>query len=243
MIRKTGQFSIIIGLLVLISGCGLSASPAAGPTVPPAQSLEPEESDNVLAPSPQSIQATATVTPLPTFSAEGGSSDPDAPATLAPGEATHTATPTNTPTATQAEPTVLDQINSNPDLSVLASLVVAGGLEDLLSSPDATLTLFAPIDSAFDDLPTGMLTAFENDPESTRNILAFHLVAVTADSALLRSNVGARTMLNNLEIGLTQEGDAVFVDNAQVIVFDIGASNGVIHIIDSLLLPPEAADQ
>lgn len=122
--------------------------------------------------------------------------------------------------------------------TLLAAAKAAGLVETLKS--DGPLTVFAPTDEAFDALPEGtleMLLKPENK-EKLAAVLTYHVVAgkVTANEALALES--AETV-QGASLDLGTNGKTVTVNGATVVKPDVMASNGVIHVIDSVLLPPE----
>lgn len=120
----------------------------------------------------------------------------------------------------------------------LAAALQAADLTDALEGP-GPFTVFAPTDEAFKKLPPGtleMLLKPENK-EKLRAILTYHVVAgeVTAAQVMKLSSVKT---LNGQSLTIATDDGAVMVNDAKVVKADIHASNGVIHVIDTVLLPP-----
>ncbi|MFX0547366.1 fasciclin domain-containing protein [Roseovarius sp. S1116L3] len=137
---------------------------------------------------------------------------------------------------------IVDIASSNPQFSTLTAAIGAAGLTDTLRGP-GPFTVFAPTDAAFDALPAGtldMLLMPENK-DKLASILTYHVVpgAVTSDQLL-----GQRMDVTTVQ-GSTvrvdgrggKYGAAVRVNDANVTTADIMATNGVIHVIDKVLLP------
>jgi uncharacterized surface protein with fasciclin (FAS1) repeats len=104
---------------------------------------------------------------------------------------------------------------------------------------EGPFTVFAPTDDAFAALPEGTVEGLLEDPDALSNILLYHVVPgeVTADQV---TTLESATTAQGADVAISLEGDSVFVDDAQVIMTDIATSNGVIHVIDAVLMPPEA---
>jgi len=132
--------------------------------------------------------------------------------------------------------TVVDIIVNSPDHNTLEAAVIAAGLADALSG-DGPFTVFAPTDAAFDALPPGTVAALLNDIPTLTAILTYHVVGAKALSTDL-SDGQVITTLNGKDVKVTINGDGVFINNAKVTVADIEADNGVVHVIDAVLLPP-----
>ena len=118
----------------------------------------------------------------------------------------------------------------------LLTALGATGLDAVLKS-DGPFTVFAPTDAAFAALPEGTLEALLNDTETLASILLYHVVpgAVTSDQVVTLSE--AETA-NGARVSISYDGVAVRVDDATVVAVDIAATNGVIHVIDQVILPP-----
>lgn len=121
-------------------------------------------------------------------------------------------------------------------LSTLLQAGEAAGLLDTLAGP-GSFTVFAPRDAAFEALPEGALEALLEDPEQLRAVLERHVVAERAGSDLLVDRTSVRTV-QGVEFTLSTTADgSLRVGEATVIQPDIRASNGVVHVIDRVLLP------
>jgi len=134
-------------------------------------------------------------------------------------------------------PTVVDVIVNSADHDTLEAAVVAAGLADDLSGT-GPFTVFAPTDAAFANLPAGTIEALLSDPTgSLTNILLYHVVGSQALSTDLSDGQIIAT-LQGQTVEVTINADGVFINDAQVTVADITATNGVVHVIDAVLLPP-----
>jgi uncharacterized surface protein with fasciclin (FAS1) repeats len=122
-----------------------------------------------------------------------------------------------------------------------STLVAALEAADLVGTLDGEgpFTVFAPTDDAFAMLPDGTVDALLNDIPTLQSILLYHVVPgnVMASDVAGLSSAGTAS---GLEISISVEDGAVMINNAQVIITDIVASNGVIHVIDRVILPPSA---
>lgn len=118
--------------------------------------------------------------------------------------------------------------------STLVTAVTEAGLVETLKGP-GPFTVFAPTDEAFAKLPEGTLEAVLADPEQLTSILTYHVVS----GEVMASEVVQANSLTTLQGGtLTVDTtDGVKINNANVVTTDIQASNGVIHVIDTVLLP------
>lgn len=137
----------------------------------------------------------------------------------------------------EAEPDIVDIAASNGNFNTLVAAVTAAGLVDTLKS-DGPFTVFAPTDAAFAALPAGTVDSLllpENKDQLVA-ILTYHVVpgAVTSDQ-LAGQRMSVATV-NGADVHIDGR-DGVKVENATVTAADIIASNGVIHVIDTVLLP------
>ncbi|PJI86195.1 putative surface protein with fasciclin (FAS1) repeats [Yoonia maricola] len=118
--------------------------------------------------------------------------------------------------------------------TTLVAAVEAAGLVETLKG-DGPFTVFAPTDEAFAALPAGTVEGLLEDPEALAAILTYHVVPGKVMSTDL-SNEMMATTVNGADVTIMTEG-GVMVDGANVVAADIEASNGVIHVIDSVILP------
>ncbi|HMR89376.1 MAG TPA: fasciclin domain-containing protein, partial [Saprospiraceae bacterium] len=135
-----------------------------------------------------------------------------------------------------SEQTVMDYIANSTDHSILTSAINAAGL-GLTLDGDGPFTVFAPTDAAFIALSQGTIDALFNDIPTLTSILTYHVVGSTALSSDLADGQ-VITTLNGNDITVTINSDGVFINDAQVTIADIETANGVIHVIDAVLLPP-----
>lgn len=137
----------------------------------------------------------------------------------------------------QAEPTVVEIAVGNADFSTLVAALQAAGLVEALSG-DGPFTVFAPTNEAFAQLPAGtldMLLLPENKDKLVA-ILTYHVVP----GKVMAADVVTLTEATSLEgdtIAISTEDGSVMVDGANVVATDIEASNGVIHVIDAVIMP------
>ena len=132
---------------------------------------------------------------------------------------------------------IVDTAVSAGQFETLAAALNAAGLIDTLKG-DGPFTVFAPTDEAFAKLPEGTV---ENllKPENREQLIAvltYHVVAGRVEAADVVKLYQATTV-NGADVTITVADSGVQVDDANVIATDIGASNGVIHVIDAVILP------
>jgi len=129
---------------------------------------------------------------------------------------------------------IVDVAASNDSFSTLVTAIKAAGLVDTLKS-DGPFTVFAPTDEAFAKLPEGTLESLLADKEKLTQILTYHVVAGKVSSSQAARLTSATTVQGgNLAI---DSSNGVTINGAKVIQADIAASNGVIHVIDTVLIP------
>ena len=119
----------------------------------------------------------------------------------------------------------------------LVAAVKAAGLAETLQGP-GPFTVFAPSDAAFAKLPAGTIDALLADKAKLASILTYHVVAgkVTAGD-IVKAHGATPTTVNGLPLDVVVRAGKVYVNGAQVVSADIAASNGVIHVIDTVLIP------
>ena len=130
---------------------------------------------------------------------------------------------------------IIDVATTLPGFTTLASLVTQADLIDTLKG-EGPFTVFAPTDAAFAKLPAGTVEALLKDKAKLAAILTYHVVAGKVMAADVVKLSKAKTVQgSSLTISTTS---GVMVDKANVVKTDIETSNGVIHVIDSVVLPP-----
>ncbi len=129
---------------------------------------------------------------------------------------------------------IVDTAIGAGSFNTLVAAVQAAGLEETLRG-DGPFTVFAPTDEAFAALPEGTVEGLLADPEALAAILTYHVVAGKVMSGDLSDNMMATTV-NGSDIMVSMMG-GVMVNDANVVSADIEASNGVIHVIDKVIMP------
>ena len=136
-------------------------------------------------------------------------------------------------------PSIVELATGNDNLSTLVAAVQAAGLVGVLSG-DGPFTVFAPTNAAFAKLPEGTVESLlkpENKDQLTA-ILTYHVVSGKVKAADVVKLDSAKTV-EGRSISISASAAGVKVDAANVIMTDIAASNGVVHVIDSVLIPAE----
>ncbi len=133
--------------------------------------------------------------------------------------------------------TVVDIIVNSENHTTLEAAVVAAGLVETLQG-DGPFTVFAPTDAAFAALPAGTVESLLEDPTGMlKDILLYHVVSGKAMSTDLSDGQMIETVLGK-DVTVKITADGVYINNAMVTVADLEAENGVVHVIDAVLLPP-----
>lgn len=134
--------------------------------------------------------------------------------------------------------TIVELAVGNDDLSTLVTAVKAAGLVETLSG-EGPFTVFAPTNAAFEALPEGVLEMLlkPENKESLQAVLTYHVVAGKVMSGDLSDGMTAETVQGS-DVSISIKYGKVKVDNANVAAADVNASNGVVHVIDAVILPP-----
>jgi len=146
------------------------------------------------------------------------------------------ATPSAAPSAA-AEEDIVGTATAAGSFKTLLTAATAAGLGETLQGK-GPFTVFAPTDEAFAALPAGTLDKLLADKEALKNVLLYHVVAgdVTADQVV---KLTSATSVEGAPIAISVKDGKVYLNgSAQVVTPDVMASNGVIHVIDKVILPP-----
>ncbi len=135
---------------------------------------------------------------------------------------------------------IVQVLVANGNFKTLVTAVQAAGLVETLSAP-GPFTVFAPTDAAFAKLPAGTLESLLANKQALSAILTYHVLAGKVTSAQIVQMGGAKpATVNGQTLEIVLKDGKVFVNNAQVTIADMPASNGVIHVIDAVLIPSAA---
>ncbi len=139
-----------------------------------------------------------------------------------------------------ASGTILDVVSSAEELSLISELLNATELARTLSEDAGPFTFFAPTNDAVNALGEETLSVLLGEPRARlAPILGYHLTNSAITSVELIDIAPTNLlMVDDAEALISVEGDAVFIDDAQIIQYDIEAENGLVHVIDTLLVPP-----
>ena len=143
-----------------------------------------------------------------------------------------------TPAAELPADTIPAALQSRPELATLLAAMQAAGLADELAGP-GQFTLFAPTNEAFAALPQSIVDALLANPQALSQLLQYHVIRGRSTVAQLRTVQPAT--LNGRLLAIAPQGDGITVNGAAVLAADLEAGNGLIHVIDRILLPPLAA--
>jgi len=146
------------------------------------------------------------------------------------------ATPGRT-TTVPATANLARTLEAEPRLSTLFKAVRAAGLADVFADPASVLTVFAPTNDAFAALAPGRLDALLADPAVLRNVLLYHVASGRWTSVTAKT--GELPVLDGPPLKVARTGNTLTVGGATVVSADLTASNGVVHLLDRVLLPPD----
>lgn len=139
--------------------------------------------------------------------------------------------------ATTGSPlTVADTAAKTPQLSTLNKLIAEAGLADTLRGP-GPYTVFAPSDEAFKAVPAKTMTELAGNKELLKSVLSYHVVPGKVPAAEVKN--GNVKTVQGANVALAKSGTFVTVEDAMVTQADVPASNGVVHVIDRVLMPPK----
>jgi transforming growth factor-beta-induced protein len=135
------------------------------------------------------------------------------------------------------EPNIMDIAAADDRFDTLEAAVKAANLADALAAP-GNLTVFAPTDDAFAALPAELINALLADPSGAlTQILLYHVVPGSFGSSDVLATASLET-LQGSELAVSLRSGKPYVNDSQIIITDIQAKNGIIHVIDAVLVPP-----
>jgi len=137
--------------------------------------------------------------------------------------------------------TIVDAAVADGRFTTLVAALGATGLDATLADTASTFTVFAPTDDAFALLGQDTIDALLADTDTLSNILTYHVISSEVDAAAAISAAGTIVeMVNGDFVGLSLDGDSLLVNTSTVIITDLQTDNGIIHVIDAVLIPPTA---
>ena len=131
---------------------------------------------------------------------------------------------------------VPEVIAADPELSTLSKLISDAGLTQTLSGT-GPFTVFAPTNAAFKNVPAKTMDELAKNKELLSQVLTFHVVPAKAMAADVKQ--GNVKSVNGANLALSKAGAYVTVEDAVVTKADLTATNGVVHVIDRVLMPPK----
>ncbi|ADH63280.1 beta-Ig-H3/fasciclin [Allomeiothermus silvanus DSM 9946] len=138
--------------------------------------------------------------------------------------------------ADTSKQTIAQIVATNPNFSTLLAAVKAAGLVETLSGP-GPFTVFAPTNAAFAKIPKADLDKLLADKDALTKVLTYHVVAGRVPSSEVVKLKEAKTVQGQSVTIAVSGGSVILNGNSKVTAVDIPASNGVIHVIDTVLLP------
>jgi uncharacterized surface protein with fasciclin (FAS1) repeats len=132
---------------------------------------------------------------------------------------------------------IVDTAVASGKFNTLVKAVGAAGLVDALKGT-GPFTVFAPTDAAFAALPAGTLDGLLKDPAALKKVLLYHVLSGEVMAAQVKDGMTANT-LEGAPVKFAVSNGAVKINDANIVTTDIKTSNGVIHVIDKVILPPQ----
>ena len=146
------------------------------------------------------------------------------------------AIPAGSATAAPPSKNIVETAAAAPQFSTLVSLVKKAGLVGTLSGK-TKYTVFAPTNAAFAKVPKKTLNALLADKAMLKQVLLYHVLPGSVPAAKVLKTSSAKTAEGS-SVDFTVKGENVFVNDAKVITPDIRCSNGIVHAINKVLIPP-----
>jgi uncharacterized surface protein with fasciclin (FAS1) repeats len=132
--------------------------------------------------------------------------------------------------------TITDTAARTPQLSTLNKLIADAGLAETLRGA-GPYTVFAPSDEAFKAVPAATLQELGRDKELLKSVLTFHVLPGKVSGAEVKN--GNTKTVQGANVALSKSGSFITIEDAVVTQADVMASNGVVHVIDRVLIPPK----
>jgi uncharacterized surface protein with fasciclin (FAS1) repeats len=137
---------------------------------------------------------------------------------------------------TPAPTTIADTIARDPELTTLSKLLIDSGLADTLRGA-GPYTVFAPTNDAFKAVPAKTLADLATNKEMLRSVLSYHVLPGNVKSTDVK--VGSLKSVQGANVSVANAGSTLTVEDAVVTQADLPATNGLIHVIDRVLMPPK----
>jgi uncharacterized surface protein with fasciclin (FAS1) repeats len=190
-------------------------------------------------PTPTTLQPTATPTPPSTTFPSTIARTPKPSITILYGDDyTGVVSPTKTIAPTGAgNQTIAVILENNPNFSMFLNATLVAGMTENLDGP-GPLTAFIPTNSAFDALPPGTLDDLIKNRTALVRLVNYHLAPETLTIANVTTQASVKTLNGEPLLVNIRPGGAVGIDGANLTLLDIPTSNGMVHIVDSVMIPP-----
>lgn len=190
-------------------------------------------------PTPTTLQPTVTPTPTPTTFPSTIARTPKPSTTILYGDDyTGVVSPTKTVAPTGAgNQTIAVILENNPNFSMFLNATLIAGMTGNLDGP-GPLTAFIPTNAAFDALPPGALDGLLKNRAALVRLLNYHLASGTLTVADVTTQASVKTLNGEPLLVNIRSGGAVGIDGANLTLLDIPASNGMVHIVDNVMIPP-----
>ncbi|MGI9025236.1 MAG: fasciclin domain-containing protein [Burkholderiaceae bacterium] len=135
---------------------------------------------------------------------------------------------------------IVDTAKAAGQFSILLKAATAAGMDKMLTEP-GPYTVFAPTDAAFNALPPGMLDMLmkPENKDMLKKVLGYHTLFGSLKTRDLKDDKSAATATIGMPVVLEKKNGAVMVNDAKITQPDVAADNGVVHVIDKVLLPPK----
>ena len=133
---------------------------------------------------------------------------------------------------------IVETASENEDFTTLVDALISADLDTTLSDETSEFTVFAPTDAAFAEVDEEYLTDLLDDVEALTKILTFHVISGSVMSTDLSDGMRAETVQGKY-VEITIDDAMVYIDGAMVTTADIECSNGVIHVIDTVIVPKD----
>jgi uncharacterized surface protein with fasciclin (FAS1) repeats len=229
IVATMGAAVVSAGLFVSMSSYAQTTTPGGTTTTPGGTTTTPSGTTTT--------PGGTTTTPGGTTTTPGGMNTPGTttPTTV---PTTSPSTPSTTPsTSTPKGKTIVSIASGNKNFTTLVKALKAADLVETLSG-EGPYTVFAPTNAAFAKLPKATLANLLKpaNKEQLKKVLTYHVVSGAVTSKALKAGSVATVEGGNVTVKI--KGKKVTINNANVILPDVKASNGVIHAIDTVLLPP-----
>lgn len=129
---------------------------------------------------------------------------------------------------------IVNTLVNSGNFDTLVAAVKAAGLATTLQGDE--FTIFAPTDQAFAKLPAGTVESLLADTNTLKSILTYHAVSGSVPAATARTITSAPTV-NGKSITISKRHGSLYINDSRVVVYDLKTTNGIIHVIDTVLIP------